>query len=82
MMRRGGTRHSITKLVKNGAVISVTDGSFSPEVSVVMNSLLQFQQRQRSWTSRALTRSSHSSLTNPEPHRGHFWGCGVEIDAM
>ena len=65
-------RHSITRLVKNGAVISATGRSFSSEVTVVMNLFLQFQHCQRSWTSRALTRSSHSRLTNPEPHRGHF----------
>ena len=59
------------ELVKNGSVISVSDGPFSSDVIVVINSFLQFQQCQRSWISRVLTRSSHSRLTNPEPHRGH-----------
>jgi len=40
--------YSITRLVKNGSVISVTDGSFSSEVTTVINSFLQFQQCQRS----------------------------------
>jgi len=68
-----------SRLVKNGSVTSLTDGSFSLEVTTVTNSFLQFQQCQRSWTSCALARSCHSRWTNPEPHRGH---CGFEIDAM
>ena len=80
--RSATTCYSITRLVKNCLVISVTEGSFSSEVTTVMNSFLQFQQCQRSWTSCALTRSFHSRLTNPEPHRGHFSRRGLENDTM
>jgi hypothetical protein len=48
----------------------------------VTNSFLQLQQCQRSWTSRALTRSFHSRLTNSEPHREHFSRRGLENDTM
>src|ERR1700751_5701375 len=74
--------YSITRLVKNGSVISATDGSLSSEVATVINSFLQFQQCQRFWNSCALTRSCHSRWTDSEPHRGHFSACVMEADAM
>jgi hypothetical protein len=74
--------YSMTRLVKNGLVISLTEGSSSLESPTVMNSFSHRQQCQRFWTSRALTRSSHSRLIKPEPHLGHFLWCGLEIDAI
>ena len=61
-------RDQITRFVKNGSVISATDGSLSSEMTTVTNSFLQFQQCQRFWNSCALTRSCHSRWTNSEPH--------------
>src|SRR5262249_10311920 len=82
--RRPGGRFldQMTRLVKNGSVISATDGSLSSEVATVINSFLQFQQCQRFWNSSALTRSCHSRWTDSEPHPGHFSSLDIDADAM
>src|SRR6478672_1082560 len=57
------TFHSITRLVKNHLLISASEIGFSSEATCVINSFLQFKQRQRYWTCVAFTRSSHSTFT-------------------
>src|ERR1700686_25015 len=75
--------HSTTRLVKNGLVTSASVSEVcSSEATSLTNSLLQFQQRQRYWTSRAFTRPSHSRQVNFEQHRVHFSSCSKGIDGI